>query len=895
MALAQGTQLGSYRIIAPVGSGGMGEVYRATDTRLNREVAVKILPEHLARSPEARERFEREAKVISSLSHPGICTLFDIGTQGDISYLVMELLEGETLASRIEKGPMKLEETLRLGAQVADALDKAHRKGVVHRDLKPANLMLTRNGVKVLDFGVAKLREEPAGAATGAGILPTMTPTRTTPLTTEGSIVGTMQYMAPEQLEGKPVDHRSDIFSLGAVLYETITARRAFDGASQASVIAAIIEREPRPVSELASSAPPSLDRAIGRCLAKDPDARWQSCLDLKSELEWISQQSGTSVAARPAAAESTLRPGRARGRNMAVTALLAVVGAGAIFALGWMLHRPAPAPARLLRASIVMPKGTTLDTDNASIALSPDGTMVAYTGQEAGGAMRLFVRRLDSLTSQPLAGTEGATYPFWSPDGFTLGFMSSGKLKKVPASGGTVQTICDAEEGRGASWGDTGMIVFAPRPKGGLEMVPASGGAPAKLTTPTDENITQRNPRFLPGGKRLLFYSGGAPGDPGEGIYSLDLQSRKPVQIMHTASEGIYVEPGYLAFVRDGNLMAQPIDLDTLRTSGEAVPIAENVQFNSFRATGTYTFSRTGLLLFQSGAIQGEDQLTWYDLDGKRLGTLGEPAIFWISLAISPDGRKAVATVRHPAGGSDLWTYDLARGLGTRFTFGETHALAPRWSPDGRQVAYIDGNGALYVKASDGATPARKVFSVPGGSMFPTSWSRDGARIIYATQSAKTNSDLWILPMIGEAKPTPFLTTTANEENGTFSPDGRWVAYTSDESGRKEVYVRSFPGPGGNWQVSTQGAGSGGWYAGRMEIGFADLENRAFVVSVTPKGEALEIGTPRPLFGGNVLPVVLGDFTPDGKRFLGATPVGDNAGPVLTMVLNWPAALERK
>jgi len=887
MALSPGTQLGSYRIVGSLGAGGMGEVYRATDTRLGREVALKVLPAHLAGVADSRERFEREAKVISSLSHPNICTLFDIGTQDDVTYLVMELLEGESLAARLEKGPLKTDEVMRYGAQVADALDKAHRKGIVHRDLKPANLMLTKAGVKVLDFGVAKLSEGRFGTTSGTGILPTVAPTRTTPLTMQGAIVGTMQYMAPEQLEGKPVDHRADIFSLGAVLFEMVTGKRAFEGASQASVIAAVLEREPRPVSEIIAGSPPSLDRTIGRCLHKDPEERWQSALDVKSELEWIATQSGT---ARAAARSATA--GRRRGARTAAAAAIAALAAVAAFGLGWMLHRPETAPARLMRASIVVPSGTSLDTDNASLALSPDGTMLVYAGRERGGARTLYVRQLDSLTSQPLAGTNGATYPFWSPDGRQIGFFADRKLKKVPAAGGAVLTICEAEDGRGASWGADGTIVFAPRPRGGLSAVPASGGAAASITSPENKVLTHRNPHFLPDGKRVLFFSGNNAGDEVNGIYSLEIASRKIDLVLKADSEGIPVDSGHLVFVRDGNLMAQAFDPEALRLSGEAVPIAENVQFNTFRYTGTYTVS-SGLLLFQSGAIQGNNQLTWYDLDGKKLGTVGEPAIFWLFMEISPDGRRAAATVRHPDGGSDIWTYDLSRGIGTRFTLGETNALIPLWSPDGRQLAFIDGGGTLSAKEIDGGTPERKVSSVDS-TLIPTDWSKDGSFILYTTQSLKTGSDIMLMPMTGEAKPVPFIVTPANEELGVFSPDGRWVAYVSDESGRTEVYVRSFPETGGKWQVSAQGALTVQWTGTGEEIYVEDLDGKAYAVPVKPSGAGLEIGAPRPLFGGEALPVSTGAFTPDGKRFLGAAQLSGDTGPVLTLVTNWTSALPK-
>ena len=890
MALAAGTRFGPYEIVGPLGAGGMGEVYSAVDTRLGRGVAVKVLPEHLADRAGARERFEREARAISSLGHPNICTLFDVGTEGGVSYLVMELVEGETLAARLERGALPLEEALRMAIQVADGLDRAHRHGIVHRDLKPANVMLTRSGAKILDFGVAKLRDD-TGEAPGktSGLLPTVAPTRATPLTSQGSLIGTMQYMSPEQLEGQPVDHRSDIFSFGALLHEALTGRRAFEGASQASVIAAILEREPRPVSELATTTPPALDRTIRRCLAKDPDARWQSVLDLRSELEWIAQGSGVIAGpAAPAAAAATSRRSSSKLRL-----LVALIGAAALFGLGWIVGRPARSTAPVTRTSIVLPDGTRLDTDNASIALSPDGTRLAYAAAERGGRGGLWIRPLDSLTPQLLAGTEGASYPFWSPDGRHIGFFADRKLKKVPATGGVVQSIADAVDGRGATWGTSGAIVFAPAPQGGLWQVPATGGTAVQLTEPKNPNLTHRNPHFLPDGKRVLYFSGLNAGEKENGIYSLDLATKQSTLVLACQSEGIYVEPGWLAFVRDGKLMAQRIQPRSLELRGEVIPIAENVQFNTFRYTGTYTFSGTGLALYRTGPLQGANQLTWFDLKGQKLGTVGEPAIFWITMALSPDDRKAMAAVRHGDGGSDLWIYDLTRGVGSRFTLGETNALMPVWSPDGQQVAYGDGAGTVYLKPVDGTSPPRVLYANVGGTLNCTSWSPDGSTLLCSSQTAATSSDLWLVPVDGTTQPSAWLATPATEESPYFSPDGRWVTYVSDESGRPEVYVTSFPDARGKWQVSTAGAVAGFFSGDGRSIRYFDPEGRFFSVPVAVEGSALEIGAPEPLFGGEALPVEVGIFTHDGTRFLAGARVAGDEGPNLTLVTNWPAELE--
>ncbi|HZE88868.1 MAG TPA: protein kinase [Verrucomicrobiae bacterium] len=902
MPIQPGTRLGPYEVLAPIGAGGMGEVYRARDTRLGRDVAVKALPEHLASSPEARERFEREAKAISSLNHPNICTLHDVGTEGATGYLVMELLEGETLMSRLARGPMPRDEALPIAAQIADALDKAHRKGIVHRDLKPGNVMLTKSGAKVLDFGVAKLRDETSPARPGIGMLPTAAPTRTTPLTSHGAILGTMQYMAPEQLEGKAVDHRADIFSFGALLYEMLSGKRAFDGSSQASVIAAILERAPRPLSELVAPGSPALDRLLKRCLAKDPDDRWQSALDIRSEIEWIAAGSGavaTGTGSLPAPSAAA-RPAR-RASRVAAAAVALAAGAGAIFALGWSVHRTASAPAPVTRTSLVLPAGFSLDTDNNSVALSPDGTRLAFAGSEAGAKSHLWIRRLDSLTIQPLTGTEGASYPFWSPDGSTLGFFADHKLRKISGNGGVVQSICDAADGRGASWGTSGVIVYAPQPAGGLFSVPASGGTPASLTTPAETTLTQRNPHFLPDGKRVLYFSGRNWKDAGNGIFAVDLATRESRLIAAADSEGIYVEPGYLAFVRDGNLSVQRFDPDTLKLDGEVTPIGENVQFNTFRYTGTYSLSPAGLLVYQTGAIQGRAQLTWFDLEGKRVGTVGEPAIFWLTLAMAPDGRRAATSVRHPDGASDIWMYDFSRSIGSRFTMGETSALGPLWSPDGRQLAFSDGGSRIFVKASDGASPARLVVDDKQASLFPLDWLRDGSGLLCSIQTRTSGIDLAVVPLSGEPKSKVVVSAPGDQRFGRFSADGRWLLYTSDESGRDEVYVTSYPAVGGKWQLSTTGVQWFAWVGPGHDVAYVDAEAKAFRVSLTPSGAGVEVSPPARILGdvrlaglasGSIDPL---DFAPDGKRVLVAQPMPSTTGPILTLVTNWPAEISKR
>ena len=881
MSLAPGTKLGPYEITGAIGAGGMGEVYRAKDTRLGRDVAIKLIPAHLSQNPEVRDRFEREARVISSLNHPNICTLYDIGREGDAEFFVMELLEGESLAARLERGALRPDEALKYAAQIAEAVAAAHRQGIVHRDLKPANIALTKTGAKVLDFGIAKLREQQVVDMA----------TRTTPLTSVGSMVGTVQYMAPEQLEGKPVDHRADLFAFGALLYEMLTGRRAFEGQSQASVIVAILTTEPRAVSELTPASPPAVDRIVKLCLAKDPDERWQSAGDLARELRWIADgRTGTTTISGTAPAVAVPRKKRIPAW---LAAALVVAAAGTAGGLGWSLHRPPDAP--LIRASIVLSAGTQLDTDNASIALSPDGSQLVYAARDEGKPLQLWVRSLTSLTSQPLAGTEGATYPFWSPDGKSIGFFADRKLKRMPAAGGAIQTVCPAEEGRGASWGEGDVIVFSPNVFTGLYRVAASGGQPEALTQVGSATITHRNPHFLPGGKKLLYFQGKPAADETNGIYVLDLKTKQSQHIMTIDSEGVYVAPGYLAYYRDGNLLVQPFDASSLRLSGQAVPVAEKVQFNTNRRTGAYAFSETGLLLFYTGAMQPPTQLTVFDQDGKVAATVAEPAMHWLQLRVSPDDRSVAVAIRKPEGGSDLVLYDLTRGTSNKLPSQLSDNTGAAFSPDGKRIAFRDTPGYFWVRSVDGVTPPVKLNTEPEPIGLINDWLPDGSAMLVDTVGGKTGFDLGILAAHGEGKIVPYQSSPANEAGGFFSRDGKWVAFLSDESGKNELYVTPYPGPGGKWQVSIGGATDGAWLGDGREIWYAAPDQKFYAVAVTPHEGGVEIGTRRPLLGGQPVRFDFGQFTHDGKRFVAAVPPIATTGPVLTLVTNWPAELRAR
>jgi Tol biopolymer transport system component len=879
MTLASGTRLGPYEILAPLGAGGMGEVYRARDTRLDRMVAVKVLPAHLSSNIDLRQRFEREARAVSSLNHPNICTLHDIGREGETDFLVMEMLEGETLASRLERGPLPTADLLRYAVEIADALERAHRSGIVHRDLKPGNVMITKTGTKLLDFGLAK------GIASSAVSSLTAAPTATSPLTAQGSIVGTFQYMAPEQFEGKEADARSDIFAFGSVLYEMATGKRAFEGKSQASLIAAILERDPAPITSLQPLAPATLERVVRQCLAKDPDERWQSAGDLKRELRWIAAGGSQPGDAAPDAA-----PGAAprRRSSIALWAAASILLAAA-FASGFLLQRPR-APA-VLRASLDLPPQVNLDPENLTLALSPDGRTLAFTGISPGGISQIWTRPLDSMKAVPLAGTEGATCPFWSPDGRYLGLFADRKLKKVPAAGGTPQTLCDATAGRGGTWSRNGVIVFSPGIFDGLYQVPAAGGTPSPLTAAGKEGMTHRLPHFLPDGKHVLFFSGKATDDGHNGIYALDLVTKATTLVMNVNSEAQYLESGHIAYIRDGNLMIQPFDPGSLRTIGDAVPIAEKIRFSPFRWTGAVTLAAAGPLVFQTGSGESKQLLTWFDLAGKKLATVGEPMAN-DAFSLSPDGQRALIVVSAGDAKPDLWMIDLNRGVSSKFTFNPGNYGNMSWSPDGARVAYAN-YPSIFIKSSDGASGERSIFTSDGAPIDVCDWSRDGKTIALSRLDGKTGWDLWMLPTDG-VTPHPFLVSPANEQDGRFSPDGKWLLYRSDESGRQEAYVVPYPGPGGKWQISSGGVNDAAWLGDGHQIAVTTIEYKLVAVDVQARGSSLEVGASHPLFDGKSIP---GNarLTRDGKRMLVATALDANVSNPLTIVTDWAAEIRGK
>jgi Tol biopolymer transport system component len=846
----------------------MGEVYRAHDSRLNRDVAIKVLPSHLSKNPELRERFEREARAISQLSHPHICVLYDIGKHDGADYLVLEFLEGETLGARLRKGPLPPDQVLKFAAQIADALDKAHRRGVVHRDLKPDNVMLTKSGVKLLDFGLARPLASPVGMS--SNIAATMTHS---PLTTEGTLVGTFQYMAPEQLEGREADARSDIFTLGCVLYEMSTGKRAFDGKSTASVVASIMGSEPPPLSTIAPLTPPALEWAIRKCMAKDPEERWQSAGDLASELRWI--QEGGSRAGVPVPSAV-----RSRRKLLRLAALAAAAMAGVM--VGYMAKRP-PATT-VLRAALNLPPDNSIVAYNAAL-LSPDGQRVVMTLADARGKTKFWVRALSSDAAQPLDGTEGSINPFWSPDSQFIAFFSvDGKLKKIPAGGGQAETVCDVWTVSGGAWGSAGMIVYSSNSKG-LYRVPAAGGSPVQIPPPKKGRTDYRYPSFLPDGRHFL-----ATSNTIGGIFAAALDTGELVPILPSESGAAkYAEPGYILFLHGDSLMAQPFDAKTLRVSGVAQRIAESV----FNGPTSFSTTSSGLLLYQHSF---QTQLTWIDPAGNKLSTLGDPG-YVSSPYLSPDGKFAVATVTDPRQNhTKLWLYDIGRGTASPFTFGDTDDQYPAWSPDGQQVAYTSRRGGkeeIYVKPVGGGSREQLLLSMEG-SAESDRWSSDGRFILFDYfGSQAVGGDIWAVPVVGDRKAFPVVQGPGEEIWGTFSADSKWVAYESDESGRGEVYVAPFPGPGGKWQVSTGGGVNIIWPPGK-ELFYITPDSRAIALEFDVQGTNFVAGKSRELFGGRAFGNSAGqDVSRDGKRWLFALPVDQvNASPLM-LVTNWTATLK--
>ena len=893
MSLSAGSKLGPYEILAPLGAGGMGEVYRARDTRLERTVAIKVLPSHLSASPEVRQRFDREAKTISSLSHPHICALYDVGHQDGTDYLVMEYLEGETLADRLAaRGALPVEQLLRFGVQMADALDKAHRQGIVHRDLKPGNVMLTKSGVKLLDFGLAKAL---APASTQSSL--TAFPTQAPDLTAEGTLLGTLSYMAPEQLEAKAADARTDIFAFGCVLYEMATGKKAFSGTSQASLIGAILRDEPQAISQVQPMAPPALDRVVKACLAKDPDDRWQTAHDVKLQLQGIAE--GGSQVGLPAPMATS-----PKSRERLLWLALAVLAVAAL--LPWMiLNRKATrADTAVARFAVLPPENASfLGGDLHPVTISPDGRRLALLAT-SGGRRRIWIRPLESLTPEPLAGTEGASYPFWSPDSESIGFFADGKLKKLGVAGGPVQTLCDAPIGRGGSWSTEGVILFAPRQFGEpLFRVSASGGVPVPATrlNPSRQESAHRWPSFLPDGRHFLYLASISTRHANNGIYVGSLDSKETTLLIRADSNVAYSPAGHLLFVRDRTLMAQRFDAERLQTTGEVLPIVERMPQSIAASHSPFSVSRNGILAYWTGDTKKE--LVWFDQAGKRSGSLGGASDLELAPSLSPD-EKRVALSRPDArsGATDIWVVDITRGISSRLTLDRAGENFPIWSPDGARIVFTsnrNGPEDLYQKDSTGMGREELLYESDVAHKHPLDWSRDGRFILYHTQQPRTGSDVLALPLLGNRQPIQLLSTEFEERHAQFSLDGRHVAYASDESGVYEIYVQPFPGPGEKLQISTQGGVQPRWRRDGKEIFYVARDARMMAAPLSERSGSLSAGNPRALFQTPIVPDAIGAsleyvVTADGQRFLIATPASETPSSPATVVLNWAAKLDR-
>jgi len=886
MVLTSGTKLGPYEILSPLGAGGMGEVYRARDTRLDRIVAIKILPPHLSQNPAAKERFEREARAISSLSHGNICHLYDVGQQDGTSYLVMEYLEGETLASRLAKGCLPLEQVLRIGAEIADGLDRAHRSNVIHRDLKPGNVMLTKSGAKLMDFGLAK-------AATPASP-PSSELTQTVanvsaPLTAEGTVVGTFQYMSPEQVEGKEADARSDIFALGAVLYEMTTGKRAFEGKTTASVLAAVLERQPEPISSIHPMTPLALDRLVKTCLAKDPDDRWQTAHDVKLQLRQIAEGASQAGSVVPVGVQH-----KGRGKlSWLVAGILALL----FLAAGGLAYFASQRQLPVLRVLITPPDKTqfNLTGDEAGPAvISPDGRSIVFS-VNTGGHTQLYLRALNSLTPQLLPGTESATFPFWSPDSRSIAFFTPSKLKRLDIAGGQPATLCDANLGRGGDWGPSGTIIFTPFYNAGIFQIPANGGTPTQITKVDNATYTShRWPQFLPDGKHFLYLAvnHNAVNSPDTAVFLASLDGKENRRLFATFSSVTYAD-GYLLFLRDNTLVAQKFDAGSGRLTGEPVPLNDNVQYDGGLWRTNLSVSATGMMLYASGTSTGAQTLAWYDRSGKQLDVVDDNVALF-DLTLSPDNKKVAVTDANSATAT-IWIYDLATKVKTRLTFsGGTHRT-PVWSPDSTQLAFTSNQQAsIAVKPATGGADEKPLLSSANTSFNSVAdWSRDGRYLMYE-QGTGLNLHLWVLPLFGDRKPFPYAPTSPDEETGQFSPDGRWVAFQSGESGRPEVYVAPFPWTGAKWQISTTGAVLPRWRADGKEL-FYYAFGELYATQVDGSGSTFQVGGTKSLFH-LTLETISSEFAPtrDGQRFL-IVSRGEGAPQPLTLVQNWTSDLRNR
>jgi Tol biopolymer transport system component len=905
MATGAGTRFNHYEIIAPLGAGGMGEVWRARDTRLNREVAVKVLPTSFAQDPDRLLRFEQEALATSALNHPNILTVYDIGDHEGAPYIVAELLEGEELSELIKEGAIAPRKAIDYARQIAEGLAAAHSKGVVHRDLKPENIFVTKVGrVKILDFGLAKLRPQQYGG------IDKDAPTQKR-ITDPGVIMGTVGYMSPEQVRGQETDHRSDIFAFGVILYEMITGQRAFGGDSAIEVMNAILKEEPPEFGETKERISPQLEMIVRRCLEKQPERRFHSAHDLGFALEALYSGSfggsfGSSsprlqtAAVLPAVTE---RMGVARGYGrerliwLAATVLLALTAL--VATLAYFSRQPAKNSA--LRFTIIPPEKA---TNYGRAVISPDGRNLIFTGVSEGKS-EIWLRALDGFTAHPLSGTEGSFNYFWSPDSRSIGFFAGGKLKKIDVAGGTPQTLCNIGSKvntGGGSWGSDGVILYIAAdvmyrvPATGGEPVPAIGGESATAPGGYRQNSPMVRPYFLPDGHHFLHY---AKASQEPGIYLASLDGKEGRRLLAADSDGIYAasasgdsSKGWLLFLREGALLAQPFDAGRLTLTGEPIPITDQVEAWSF------SVSDTGILVYQSRRIDEVTQLGWIDRAGKPLESIGATGPYQNHPRLAPDGKRVVvARMDAKTRRQDIYVIDLTRGTESRLTFDPADDTLPIWSHDGNRIVWASnrtGTHQLYQKLASGVGQDELLLQsdVP---LLPSSWSADGKFLLYGRTDPKSGDDLWVMPLEGDRKPFPFLQTPFWDTDAQFSPDGRWIAYRTNESGRSEVYVQTFPVSGGRWQVSTNGGHHPQWRSDGKELFYCSTDGKLMAVDVK-RGGAFEAGLPKTLFNLADAKVYYADYaaTADGQRFLFVRKLQEGSPAPFSVAVNWTAGAPR-
>ena len=887
MPLEPGAQLGPYEVLAPLGAGGMGEVYRAKDKRLDRTVALKVLPQHLAADPDLRQRFEREARAVSSLNHPHICALFDVGRQDGTDFLVMEYLEGETLADRLSRGPLPTEQVLRYGIEIADALDKAHRQDIVHRDLKPGNVMLTKAGTKLLDFGLAKLHG--AKTAPTASMFSALA-TSARPLTEHGTVLGTFQYMAPEQLEAKEADARTDVFALGSLLYEMATGKKAFNGKSQASLIAAILSAEPPPLASVQPMAPPALERLVKVCLAKDPDDRLQTAHDVMQELKWIVEAGSAAGVPAPVAA-------RRKSRERLAWILAGVLPLVASAATLFLASRWKPATALRSTRFVVPAPGRAASLQYAN--LSPDGSMLAFLAT-VDGKSSVWLRALDSLEARPLPGTEGAADLMWSGDSRFLAFWVTREVKKIAVAGGPPLPLFSMTSLSFGEWNRDGILLFTNETDGAIYKASSSGGAATAVTT-VEKGASEIHayPSFLPDGRHFLFLARRTPLET-SAITLGSLDSPRTRSLLLAESQALYAPSGHLLFLRSQTLMAQPFDARSFEVHGEAFPLVDGVMHYPPDGWGEFSVARDGTLAFRR-AESTLRQLTWLDREGHSQGTIGEPGSYYNPALTLDDSRLAVGRQDSGPSGGQIWLFDLARGSKARFTLEAGAYGSPTWARDGQHVYFASNpeSDRWEIRRKPWDSAGGEEVVLEGKSVFRVQdISPDGRFLAYQTVGQDTGQDLMLLPLQGEKTPADLVRTPRAEYQAQFSPDGRWLAYGASEGGKFEVYVQPYPDTGARWQISASGR-QPRWRSDGKELFYLAQDGKLMAVDIEATARGLTVGPPRALFPTLVNAVELTRnsyvVARGGQRFLFVNPVQESGPAPVTIVLNWAAEHQKE